>query len=140
MPAFRGWRGRPPLWEFVFLSMLLHALAIALFGAPSAGSRQGRAMWGSLQVVLQGAAPEVVPGLRIERQLEGLRARPSRARPERRGATPPVPAAPAAPVPAPAPAARIQAPKVQAPKIDAPAVVPDAAPKEAPFVVPPLMD
>ncbi len=31
----------PPLWQFVFLSMLLHALVIALFGAPSGGSRRG---------------------------------------------------------------------------------------------------
>ncbi|HEX3097507.1 MAG TPA: hypothetical protein VHQ02_07295, partial [Usitatibacter sp.] len=112
-PAFRGRaaRERPPLWEFVVLSMLLHALAIALFGAPSGGSREGRAMWGSLQVVLQGAAPEVVPGLTIERRLEGLRTRPSRERPERRTRTPPVKAIPAAPVPAPAPAAKVEAPK-----------------------------
>jgi hypothetical protein len=131
---------RPPLWEFVFLSMLLHALAIALFGAPSGGSREGRAMWGSLQVVLQGAAPQVVPGLTIERQLQRLPA--LRARPERRSRAPRVAAPPAvaAPTPAPVPAAKIEAPKVEAPKVDAPAVAADAAPKEAPFVVPPLLD
>lgn len=50
----------PPLTQFVILSMLLHALAIALFGAPPGGSREGRAVWGALrqmQVVLAPAAP-----------------------------------------------------------------------------------
>ena len=41
-----------PFWRFVFLSMLLHTLAILMFGAPSGGSREGRAMWGTLQAVL----------------------------------------------------------------------------------------
>src|SRR5262249_18759052 len=59
----------PPLWQFVFLSMLLHALLIALFGAPSGGSRQGRAMWGSLEGVINApGAPEPL-GLRVERRL-----------------------------------------------------------------------
>ena len=31
---------------------LLAALFIALFGAPSGGSSEGRAMWGSLDVVM----------------------------------------------------------------------------------------
>jgi hypothetical protein len=60
---------RSPLSQFLLLSMLIHALAIMLFGAPSGGSREGRAMWGSLQVVLKvipGASPEarqpVIPG------------------------------------------------------------------------------
>ena len=41
------------LWRWVILSLLLHVFAILLFGAPSGGSREGRAMWGSLQVMLQ---------------------------------------------------------------------------------------
>ena len=41
------------LWRWVILSVLLHILAVFLFGAPSGGSREGRAMWGSLQVMLQ---------------------------------------------------------------------------------------
>lgn len=49
--------------------MLLHALAITIFGAPSAGSREGRAMWGSLQVMLPSAFPEARPNLRIEREI-----------------------------------------------------------------------
>ena len=44
---------RSPLAQFILLSMLLHALAIMLFGAPSGGSREGRAMWGSLDVVIR---------------------------------------------------------------------------------------
>jgi hypothetical protein len=65
-PAF-GWRAPPPLWQFVMLSMLLHALFIALFGAPSGGSPGGRAMWGSMKVELRGLlvepepAPQVAP-------------------------------------------------------------------------------
>lgn len=47
-------RGPPPLWQFVVLSMLLHGLLIALFGAPSGGSSEGRSMWGSMQVELRG--------------------------------------------------------------------------------------
>jgi len=58
----------PPVSHFVFLSMLLHALAIILFGAPSGGSREGRAMWGSLQVVLQGAPRDAVPTLKLDRE------------------------------------------------------------------------
>ena len=56
--------GKPPyqarreeqisLAQFVLLSMLVHALAIMLFGAPSGGSPEGRAMWGSIQVTLPG--------------------------------------------------------------------------------------
>src|SRR5450755_4444691 len=60
---------RPPLWEFVFLSMLLHAIAISLFGAPSGGSSEGRAMWGALQVVLQGPSYDAGPTLKIDRGL-----------------------------------------------------------------------
>jgi hypothetical protein len=65
-PAF-AFRAPPPLWQFVVLSMLLHGLFIALFGAPSGGSPGGRAMWGSMQVELRGLlierepAPSVAP-------------------------------------------------------------------------------
>lgn len=52
---------RSPLAQFILLSMLLHALAILLFGAPSGGSSEGRAMWGSLQVVIRGALREEQP-------------------------------------------------------------------------------
>src|SRR5258708_21391653 len=89
--AYRPSRPLPPRWEkrsrfdapsltqFVLLSMLLHTLAITLFGAPSGGSREGRALWGSLQVVLQGAAPEPAPQLKLERsvRLSRPRAEPS---------------------------------------------------------------
>ena len=50
----REFRGPPPLWQFVLFSMLLHTLLIALFGAPSGGSSEGRSMWGSMQVELRG--------------------------------------------------------------------------------------
>lgn len=49
---------RSPLAQFIVLSMLLHAMAILLFGAPSGGSREGRAMWGSLDVVIRGPLRE----------------------------------------------------------------------------------
>lgn len=51
----------PPLSHFVLLSFLLHVLAIALVGAPSGGSKDGRAMWGSLLVTLMPARPATPP-------------------------------------------------------------------------------
>ncbi len=69
LPAVRAFREPPPLSHFVLLSVLLHALLIALIGAPSGGSREGRAMWGSMQVELRGLlidtgrAPFPVPRL-----------------------------------------------------------------------------
>ena len=51
----RGGRKRgPSLTQFVVLSLLLHALFILLFGSPTGGSPQGRAMWGSLDVTIRG--------------------------------------------------------------------------------------
>jgi hypothetical protein len=50
-PVFRA---PPPLWQFVLLSILMHVLLIALFGAPTGGSSDGRSMWGSMQVELRG--------------------------------------------------------------------------------------
>lgn len=61
IPQLHAFRAPPPLWHFVFLSMLLHVLLIALFGAPSGGSREGRAMWGSMQVELRGLLIEATP-------------------------------------------------------------------------------
>jgi hypothetical protein len=61
VPQLHAFRAPPPLWHFVFLSMLLHLLLIALFGAPSGGSREGRAMWGSMQVELRGLLIEATP-------------------------------------------------------------------------------
>jgi hypothetical protein len=49
---------RSPLAQFIVLSMLLHAMAIMLFGAPSGGSPEGRAMWGALDVVIRGPLRE----------------------------------------------------------------------------------
>jgi len=125
-PLPPGWNrralARPPLWEFVLLSLLLHALAIALFGAPSGGSRQGHAMWGSLTVVLRGAAPDETPSLKVDRAIPQLvpieKPRPQ-ARPRRA-------LGPTKPAPAPA-----------APERSAP---PQAPPVAAPPVVPPLLD
>ena len=57
----RGWREPPALWQFLLLSGLLHALFIALFGAPTGGSREGRAMWGAMQVELRGLLVEPPP-------------------------------------------------------------------------------
>src|SRR6266436_5591490 len=60
---------KPPLAQFVLLSMLLHALFISLFGAPSGGSREGRALWGALDVVLVGNEPVAGPTLRLDSRL-----------------------------------------------------------------------
>jgi len=114
-----------PLAQFVLLSILLHALAIALFGAPGGGSREGRAMWGTLSVLLQPmrdapqSAPADAPALK---QSTTLTSRRPRTEPAVR--TPP----PAVPAPAPDPAAA------------APGAV--EAPIEAPpaISIPPLLD
>src|SRR5579862_2429286 len=66
-PLMRRLPDKPPLFEWVLLSMLVHALAIMMFGAPQGGSSDGRAMWGSLQVVLTGLAPETSPRLKLDR-------------------------------------------------------------------------
>jgi hypothetical protein len=56
------WHERPGVAQFIYLSMLLHAMAILLFGAPPGGSREGRAMWGSLDVRLVApTAPVAIP-------------------------------------------------------------------------------
>ena len=115
-----GWRSpraivKPPLYQFVLLSMLLHALAITLFGAPSGGSREGRALWGSLQVVLQGAPPEVGPTLKLDRG-DRLSAPTLRSRPSAEPATP-----------------RERVEPVVPPR-------PEPVPVEAPFSMPPLLD
>jgi hypothetical protein len=61
LPVGYAFREPPPLWQFVFLSLLLHAMFIALFGAPSGGSADGRAMWGSMKVELRGLLVEQAP-------------------------------------------------------------------------------
>jgi len=61
-PREQEWHERPGVAQFIYLSMLLHAIAILLFGAPPGGSREGRAMWGSLDVRLVApAAPVDIP-------------------------------------------------------------------------------
>jgi hypothetical protein len=71
--------------RFLILSALLHALFILLFGAPSGGSREGRAMWGSLQVDLRGPPVEAVPKLKLDTTLPIIPEKPavsvSRAKP-----------------------------------------------------------
>ena len=85
-----------PLSQFVLLSMLLHVMFILMFGAPSGGSREGRAMWGSMQVLLTAPPPlpepipereraPVVPVAPAPRPLD-----PSVAREIERTAAPPV--------------------------------------------------
>jgi hypothetical protein len=57
----------PELFQFVVLSMLLHVLAIVVFGvAPGAGPRRGDNWWGALDVTLRRLAPEARMPLRAE--------------------------------------------------------------------------
>ena len=85
---------RTPLAQFVILSMLLHGIFILIFGAPSGGSREGRAMWGSLQVVLLGPVREAAPPPPVERPV----AAPAPKRePERRPRVNPAPITPLEP-------------------------------------------
>ena len=77
------------LWRFVFLSMLIHALAILLFGAPPGGSREGRAMWGSLDVVIRDSFRDAAPALKIEPSLQVAAPKPA---PRAASPKPPAPA------------------------------------------------
>jgi hypothetical protein len=60
------WPERPGVAQFLYLSLLLHGIAILLFGAPPGGSRDGRAMWGSLNVVIQAPAKPIALPERME--------------------------------------------------------------------------
>ncbi len=102
---------KTPLAQFVILSMLLHIMFILVFGAPTGGSRDGRAMWGAFQVALQGPPKEPETVARL--------------------APVPIPD----PVPRPAPPRPIQ-PSV-AKEIERTAV-PEA--RTEPFAFPPLLD
>jgi hypothetical protein len=119
--------------QFVVLSMCLHVLVILLFGAPSGGSREGRAMWGSLEVELRDSYREPLPSLRFDRALDALR----------KETTPARPAAPrVAPAPSAAPPVRLNAARDLAVPKRAPAPVapppPGVAPPPAPaFAAPP---
>jgi len=99
--AWRPLYGRiekPPLWQFVVLSMLLHVLAIFLFGAPTGGSPGGRAIWGTLDVVILGASPPAAPLLKLDRTPVAPAPAPRLAEPRPRPFRPqPVPVPPASP-------------------------------------------
>jgi hypothetical protein len=101
LPRGPVFRAPPPLWQFVALSMVLHALFIALFGAPTGGSREGRAMWGSMQVELRGLliehapAPAVAPRSDTP-QREALEPAPAPTRQDRGAAQGAVPMTPPA--------------------------------------------
>jgi hypothetical protein len=135
---------RPPLSHFVLLSILLHALGISLFGAPSGGSREGRAMWGSLSVVLQRAPPEPAPELKIERGLsldaarqrrEAPRAAPAPAKPREPVAMPPLKRDErVTPLPAPPPPAAVAEP---APQVVPPMIERLVTPERRPDLPPP---
>ena len=90
--------------------MLLHALAILLFGAPSGGSREGRAMWGSLQVVIRNVMPQ------------------------------PPPEAVALPAPPPEPAPVLETPRAPQPQVAPPAAEAPAEAPEAAKPFPQLLD
>lgn len=138
-PPHRSLRPLPPRWaeheeamahsplaQFLVLSMLLHAMAIMLFGAPSGGSREGRAMWGSLDVVIRGPLRE------------------EKVEPPPIARAPPKPADPVAPAKQAAPPV-VRAPQEAPAKAPAPVPVPplltmpaEAAPERPPaFEVPP---
>lgn len=89
---------KPPLWQFVVLSVLLHVLAIFLFGAPTGGSPGGRAIWGTLDVVILGASPPAAPLLKLDRTPVAPAPAPHISEPRPRPFKPqPVPVPPASP-------------------------------------------
>ena len=145
-PAPPAWQprasfdGRPPMGQFIVLSILLHMLAIMLFGAPRGGSREGHALFGSLDVVIADSWREPYARPRLEREV-----------PAEPRAVPLPSIVPPPPVPdiAPSPAAAPKAAAVPPPPATAPAPLPPVAvppPAEtaaaplAPVAVPPLLD
>jgi len=114
----------PPLAEFVLLSILLHVLAILLFGAPSGGSREGRAMWGALNVTISAPLFQPAPLLKLDRSLPML---PMLRAPQR--AEPP----PAKVVPPPPPPATAPQPVPEAPP-------PPPIQRVEPIAIPPMLD
>jgi len=87
---------RPPLFQFVILSMLLHLLVIVLIGdATRSAARRGEGFWGSLDVSLRRPSPEpgagvklapgaetLSPGAALLRRLHGASDAPAAARSE----------------------------------------------------------
>ena len=164
IPAYRRDDVRPTLLQFVLLSMCLHALVILLFGAPSGGSREGRAMWGSLEVELRDSYRDAPPSLRFDRAIDAQPREPTPARPAAPRVAPaarvtppvrlnaskelavpkaaPTPVAPPPPgvAPPPAPAFAAPPPPVITPAAPPPVAAPthEAAPP-AEIVVPPMM-
>lgn len=154
-PAYRRGRRKPgpSLTQFVVLSLLLHALFILLFGSPTGGSSQGRAIWGSLDVTIRGplldsgsdtsAAREArirLPGSELlERRREAKEAKEATAPsvPQR-----PLPEPDAAQVVdvAPVPPALLETPVLPAATdlVPAPRVVP--VPREVPVVSAPTLE
>jgi len=137
-PAWRpraSFDGRPPLGQFIVLSILLHMLAILIFGAPRGGSREGHALFGSLDVVIADSwrEPRARPG--PGRDLAEPRATPLPPLVAPRAA--PEVASRAAPGITPAPAA----PPKLAPAPEAVAPPAETAPEVlSPVAVPPLLD
>ena len=60
---------KTPLAQFVILSMLQHVMFILVFGAPTGGSRDGRAVWGAFRVALQSPAREPAPVVPVEEKI-----------------------------------------------------------------------
>ena len=93
---------RSMLERFVVLSLLLHVLAVLLFGdvggnSEAGGQRRGAQLWGAFRATLSGDARDVGPARKLDRVVEsGALARRS---PDNNlpSATPVAPAAPATP-------------------------------------------
>ncbi len=111
--------------QFVLLSLLLHAFFILLFGSPAGGSREGRAMWSSLDVTIRGPLMESGAGFKLERGARTSLLRPVPAE------QPPVVKDPPKPVVAPPPA-RVQPP----PDLDAALLQSKPSPLPEPIVAP----
>ncbi|MCY7389027.1 MAG: hypothetical protein LH481_13375 [Burkholderiales bacterium] len=131
---------RPSLDQFVLLSLMLHVLAIVLFGdTTGGGARRGEKIWGALTVTVQGLLPDPNARLRREQDVAALQ-KPG-------GITQPAPifpapsaqvraASPAAQVPVAEPAAD-SAPPVPSPSFEMPPVISkDVEKAVTEFVVP----
>lgn len=131
---------RPPLAQFVLLSLLLHAFFILLFGSPTGGSPEGRATWGRLDVTIRG--PLLDTGIGREAVTRPLPQLPGTEildkREQRRDAAM---AAPAKPPEPPRAQPDLEAPKVSEVPVPAPLQpIAPVAPPAAELAPPPRID
>lgn len=133
---------RPPLEQFVLLSLMLHVLAVVLFGdTTDGGARRGEKLWGALTVTVQRLLPQNGNDGKPDRsapppQTLARQPQPAPASPENPSQNRDARAAPATSVESPSSVADV-APPTQSPTFEMPALISTEVEKAVTeFVVP----